>query len=141
MSSKPYHLAVRAVIENQQGQCLLLRRSNTCRSFAGKWEWPGGKADEGETFETALLREVREETGLEVEITGVAGAYGFEMTHIRLVVLCMETTVTGGTFKISDEHDDFAWVSIKDLLSWDIIDGLKELATQYAVQKGENYHG
>jgi 8-oxo-dGTP diphosphatase len=126
---------VRAVIKNERGECLLLRRSNACRSFAGTWEWPGGKADEGEAFDAAVLREVREETGLEVELTGVAGAFGVEMTQMHLAVLCMEARLTGGTLRLSEEHDDYKWVSITEMPTWDLTSGLKEFAESYVAKK------
>ncbi len=135
MSEKPFHLAVRAVILDKQNRCLLLRRSNACRSFVGKWEWPGGKIDDGETFDVALLREINEETGLEIELINVIGAYNIEMAQIRLVVLCMEARLVGGTFKISEEHDKYSWVSLTDLSKWDMTAGLKEFAESYAAKK------
>lgn len=131
MSQKPYHLAVRAIIQNDQGQCLLIRRSGACRNFVGKWEWPGGKTDDGETFESALLREIREETGLNVELKGVAGAFGMEMDKIRVAVLCMEAVPVAGTLTLSDEHDDHAWVPLAEMLEWDLVASLHNLARSY----------
>ena len=75
MSNKPFCLVVRAVIRDEQGRCLLLRRSSACKTFVGMWEWPGGKADPGETFEETVRREVGEETGLEIKLTDVAGTF------------------------------------------------------------------
>jgi 8-oxo-dGTP diphosphatase len=136
MTVKPFSLAVKAVIFDARGQCLLIRRSPHNRNFVGKWEWPGGKVDDGEAFATALLRETREETSLEIEITGLAGATQFEMATVVVVLLCMEARLTGSEVKLSDEHDDFAWVPLDEL-------GLKPLPTQvsdfmqaYARRKG-----
>jgi len=47
---KPFRLAVKAVIFDDQQRCLLLRRSAINHHFVGCWEWPGGKVDEGEDF-------------------------------------------------------------------------------------------
>ena len=135
MLGKPFSLAVRAVILDEQGRCLLLRRSNACRSFVGKWEWPGGKVDDGETFDAALLREIQEETGLQIELIGAIGTYNIEMAQIRLVVLCMEARLADGTFRLSEEHDNYSWVPLADLPKWDITAGLKELAESYAIKK------
>jgi len=75
---KPFKLSVKAVILDGENRCLLIRRSPVNHNFVGKWEWPGGKPDPGEDFTSALLREVREETALEVEITGRDGAGTFQ---------------------------------------------------------------
>lgn len=131
MSTNPFRLAVRAVIRDEHGQCLLLRRSNSCKAFVGTWEWPGGKGDPGETFDVTVLREVREETGLEIELIGVAGAFHIEMAQQHLAVLCMEAKPTGGTLALSDEHDQSAWAPLPDLLRWNLTDGFREFAQEY----------
>jgi 8-oxo-dGTP diphosphatase len=135
VSEKPYRLAVRAVIRDERGRCLLVRRSATCRRFVGTWEWPGGKVDDGEAFDAALRREVREETGLDVELGGVLGAIGFEMDVAHIAMLCLAATVTGGRLVLSDEHDEHAWVPIAELPRWDLTDGLDELARTLAAKE------
>ena len=64
MTPKPFSLAVKAVPLDSQNRCLLIRRSSYNHNFVGKWEWPGGKVDAGESFAVAVCREVREETSL-----------------------------------------------------------------------------
>jgi len=134
MLAKPYSLAVRAVIRNEHGHCLLLRRANTCKRFVGRWELPGGKMDPGETFDAALRREVTEETGLSVEVLGVAGAFGFEMEKVRVATLCMEVAIIGGTFTLSEEHDEHAWIPMTQLLEYDLTDGWSDLARSWAAR-------
>lgn len=120
MSEKPFRLAVRAIIRDEQGRCLLVRRSSACKHYVGTWEWPGGKADPGETPGEAVLREVREETGLEIELTGVAGAFGIEMAQLRIAVLCFEARCRGGALQLSEEHDESAWAPRDELLQWNL---------------------
>ncbi|HWG05631.1 MAG TPA: NUDIX hydrolase [Beijerinckiaceae bacterium] len=59
-------LGVGAVLWNEEAEVLLIRRSKPPR--LGEWSLPGGKVEFGETLRAALLREVREETGLDVQI-------------------------------------------------------------------------
>jgi 8-oxo-dGTP diphosphatase len=66
MKEKPYGLSVKMVLRDDNGRCLLLKRSMNSKWYAGKWEFPGGKVDPGENFGDALLREVFEETGLRI---------------------------------------------------------------------------
>ena len=134
--AKRFGLAVKAVIFDEHGRCLPIRRSNQCRNFVGQWEWPGGKVDPGEDFADAVVREAKEETSLEVEITGLAGATQFEMPSINVVLLCMETRVIVGQTRLSEEHDDFVWVPLSNLDKWDIVESAKPLMLEYAKRKG-----
>ena len=56
MAGKPFSLTMKAVIVDDQGRTLLIRRSKANKNFTGKWEWPGGKVDPGEDFAVAAIR-------------------------------------------------------------------------------------
>jgi 8-oxo-dGTP diphosphatase len=131
MSNKKFGLSVRAIIKDQQGRCLLVRRSNLCKHFAGKWEWPGGTANQGETFVQTLVREVSEETGLEVQPRKFVGAFEMDLTTFAAVVICMEADITGGEFKLSPEHTDSCWVPVEDIFNYDLLDAMRDLAKHY----------
>lgn len=62
-----YMLYVLAVLEDEYGKILATKRSNDKKWGAGAWEIPGGSAKAGEDSQTAALREVAEETGLEID--------------------------------------------------------------------------
>ena len=84
-------VGVGAVIWNGRGEVLLIRRANPPRQH--EWSLPGGKVEFGEPLRAALHREVREETGLEIEILGLvdvaelitAGAEAGTRLHYVLV--------------------------------------------------------
>ncbi|MBN2560010.1 MAG: NUDIX domain-containing protein [Phycisphaerae bacterium] len=132
---KPYGLAVKAVIVDTSGRCLLLRRSEANRSFVGCWEWPGGKVDPGEHFADAVVRETREEIGLDVEITGFAGATEFEMPKTNVVLLCMEARITGGEIALSHEHDAHEWVALGDIGNRQLPPAIRDFMVAYAERK------
>jgi 8-oxo-dGTP diphosphatase len=134
--SKPFKLSVKAVVLDEQRRCLLLRRSAHNHNFVGCWEWPGGKVNDGEAFADAVVREMREETSLEIEITGLAGATQFEMPAVNVVQLCMEARVTGGTLELSEEHDDFAWVPFNEFFQHEIHVLVRDFMLAYAQRKG-----
>lgn len=127
---KPWVMAVKAVIADAQGRHLLLRRSAQCRNFQGVWEWPGGKLDPGEDFAIGLAREVREECGLEVAFTGLAGASEFEMPKARVVLLCMHARINGGELRLSEEHDAYEWVPFSESLKRQLIEPMKPVIRQ-----------
>jgi 8-oxo-dGTP diphosphatase len=64
---------VAAIVEFPDGNILLVKRSTP--PFKGYWALPGGKVNTGETVEHAIVREVKEETGLDVEIVKKTGEY------------------------------------------------------------------
>ncbi|MEV0087074.1 NUDIX domain-containing protein [Saccharopolyspora sp. NPDC050642] len=105
---------VAAVIDTG-GQVLLVRRRET-DSRGGEWEFPGGKVDPGEDLNTALHREVDEETGLHIaEITGYLGAFDYitrSGTYNRQHT--WSVTVAAAEGVRLTEHDAYAWVSAAD---------------------------
>jgi len=132
MSEKPFGLTVRALVCDGEGRCLLLRRSPVCRSHPGRWELPGGKADPGEAFDAALVREVHEETGLAVALEHPVGVAEIELPNVRIVVLILEARLVGGALRLSEEHDEAAWVSAAELPAVDLIPCLKRFAKERA---------
>lgn len=136
MSAKPFGLAVKAIIRNGQGEILLLRRSARSEHFAGTWEFPGGKVDAGEPFDTALLRETAEETGLTISLDKVTGATHYEMPAIRLAVLFIEATAISGEVCLSDEHDECCWVPLAELGDLDMSEQLHEFVAAYLQRVG-----
>lgn len=135
MIAKPFVLAVKAVILDGQRRCLLVRRSAQNRHFAGQWEWPGGKVEAGEDFAHAVARETREETALEIELTGLAGATQFEMPEVNVVLLCLEARLLGGELTLSAEHDEFAWTPLAKLAMWNLVEQVRPFMLDYAAEK------
>ncbi|MDF2607237.1 MAG: hydrolase [Bacillales bacterium] len=64
-------LAVCAIIENEQNEWLVVKKKYG--GLKDKWSLPAGFVDEGETVDQAVIREVKEETGIDIEVLGVVG--------------------------------------------------------------------
>lgn len=73
MKKKPTLMVVAAALADAEGRVLLQQRAPG-RAMAGLWEFPGGKMEEGETPEQALVRELAEELGIAVDETALAPA-------------------------------------------------------------------
>lgn len=73
MQEKPTLIVVAAALLGGDGRILLQQRAPT-KAMAGLWEFPGGKMEAGETPESALARELREELGIELEEGALAPA-------------------------------------------------------------------
>ncbi|MFX1299635.1 MAG: NUDIX domain-containing protein [Promethearchaeota archaeon] len=66
-------LAVDAVIQMEDGNIIFIQRQNP--PFQGQWALPGGQVEVGETVEEAIIREVKEETGLKVKVGHLIGVF------------------------------------------------------------------
>lgn len=98
-----------AVVRDADGRVLLVRRAN--EPGRGLWSIPGGRVEPGESAREAAVREVREETGLDVEVgdlllTLVIGPY---------LVDDYAATVTGGTLRAGDDATEAGWFDVADV--------------------------
>lgn len=125
----PY-LAVSAAII-RDGKVLAVRRAR--KPALALYTLPGGGVETGETLHEAVRREVREETGLEIEPVALAGhreaiipdTEGAVKHHF--VILCFASRLTGGELSLNDELDDARWLMPAELASLKTTDGLSEI--------------
>lgn len=124
---KTYGLTVRGIHKNHNGEILIVKRHHKCRTDAGKWELPGGKVEKGESFDDALVREIKEETNLDSKVGDFAEAIQRDYMHKRSVQLVMYLKEIEGEVQISDEHEDWMWAELDDIKSLDISYSLKKI--------------
>ena len=125
-------MVVKGILLDAHARVLLIRRAAGNRNYAGCWEWPGGKVDPGEDFARALVREMREETGLAVDVSRVAGATEFEMEHARALLVAMEVRTRGGDLRLSEEHDAWEWAPFHELEKRPLPGSVGEFMMEYA---------
>jgi 8-oxo-dGTP diphosphatase len=135
MNTKSYSLSLKSMII-KNGSILLLRRSARNTHDPGLWEFPGGKMNAGETIEDALVREVKEETGLAITLARAAGVAESELPEWRIVHLIMEARAFTGEVRLSGEHDAYRWVPARDLSNVDMPDHFKIFCRKYLGGKG-----
>ena len=111
--------SVNVVVTNDQGQILLIRRSDN-----DNWAVPGGAIDLGESMTQAAVRETKEESGIDCEIAGLVGIYT-DPRHIILYTsngearqefsILLTARPVGGQPTPSDESSEVRWVDRADL--------------------------
>lgn len=108
---------VTAAVIEKDGKILIAQRK-IGDTLAGKWEFPGGKLELGETPEGCLRRELREEFGVETEIGEFICSSKFEYKHLPIELLVYRVRHLSGEYKLND-HDRIAWVTAADLANYD----------------------
>ncbi len=110
-------ITVIAAIMEREGTILIARRKRGDRQ-AGKWEFPGGKLEEGETPEVCLRRELQEEFSIDVVVGGFVGHSSHRYSHREIELLAYRVTHLSGDFQLHD-HEEIRWVLPADLPSYD----------------------
>ncbi len=126
MPIKPLALSVKLAIRDDVGRLLFLKRPDDCDWNPGRWDLPGGKIEALESFDDALRREVREETGLDVTVQSLLAAVEDEADRFRLVHLIFLGGKAEGEVRLSDEHSSFSWMHPGDIDSRELCSYLNE---------------
>ncbi|KFZ77665.1 NUDIX hydrolase [Amycolatopsis sp. MJM2582] len=113
-------VAVSAFIQDDEGRILMIRRTDN-----DLYSIPGGQLELGETLAQAAVREVREETGIECEVTGVIGLYSnpnhviaYDDGEVRQEFsICFRAQSLGGELETSAESKEVHWVERDELKS------------------------
>ena len=123
---------VGAVVTDEQGRLLVIQRGHD--PGAGLWSIPGGRIEPGETDAQALVRELLEETNMQVKVGKLIGrvqrpGLGGAVIDIRDYA----ATVTGGTLRAGDDAADARWVTAAELGRLEVTEGLIEALTEWGV--------
>lgn len=136
MSVDKLFVATKAFI-TYQDKVLLLRESDKYEDGVnvGKYDVPGGRVEPGQRFDESLLREIKEETGLEVEM-----GCPFHTAEWRPEVRGEKWQIVGTFFecdaqtsevRLSQDHDHYVWADPQDVSKYNLINGLKEAFDVY----------
>lgn len=117
MTDRPFGLVIRAIIKDSENNTLILKRAPDSRSNPRCWELPGGKVEPGESFDQAMIREIKEETNLNISLRRAVGIAQQDLPHIHSVHVIMTVDVDSGDLKISDEHTEYRWASLEEIKS------------------------
>ncbi len=110
-------LPVIAAIIRENNRVLLCQRKGG--ALAGKWEFPGGKLEEGETPEECLVREIEEELGISIAVGDIYQAVHTHYDHGDFLLIGYLAEHTGGKISLR-VHSDCAWVDLENLERYDL---------------------
>ena len=120
-------VVVTAIIKHKN-KFLILKRSPSMDIHPNKWSFPGGKLEKSEGIYECLSREIKEETGLEIqqELQYISD-YTYERPNKDWTLgFCFVINSTSNQVKLSSEFTDSKWVTKSELKNYDLIDGLSE---------------
>lgn len=105
-----HSVSVAGVVVDRDGRALLIRRRDN-----DHWEAPGGVLELDESIEAGLCREVKEETGLDVEPVALTGVY--KNMSRGIVALVFRCRATAGELATNDEVSAFRWARPEEVIS------------------------
>jgi 8-oxo-dGTP diphosphatase len=116
------------IIKNQEGKILALRRSKTDPSKPLSWDLPGGIVERGENIQDSILREVKEESGIQVEKPQLFDVFDF-VTEQGTYLICIGyiTESISTEVVLSYEHDQYEWLTKDEFLAREVKSHIKEL--------------
>jgi ADP-ribose pyrophosphatase YjhB (NUDIX family) len=123
------------VVHDDRGRLLLVLRGR--EPARGTWSLPGGRCEDGEDGAAAAVREVREETGLEVTAVRLVGTVERDAPGGRVYrIEDWECTLTGGVLAPADDAEDVRWVDADEFDRLPLAPLLREALTQWDALPG-----
>jgi len=114
-SNKTTNISQKIILVNKDGKILTMRRGGTAPSRPGFWDLPGGDLDFGEDLKAGIIRETKEETGLDINSPTLLDVFSaFNDRNELWVTICYFSKVENIEVKLSFEHDAFKWISPKE---------------------------
>ncbi len=124
-----------ACIDYRDGKIFIAKRQMT-GDMGGRWEFPGGKIEDGEDLETAVIREMQEEFGVTVSVGRkiTTGTFTHRDKPCTLDVLEVHFPHDGMTERfVLTEHTDYNWVALDEIPKLNFVDS--DLSVYEAVKK------
>ena len=105
-----------AILENE-GKIIIAQRKSSDH-LSGKWEFPGGKIEHGETPEKCLARELKEEFDINVTVGAFLGSNVHHYDHISIELMAYRASWIAGAISMND-HKAYSWVTVDQLADFE----------------------
>ena len=116
----PAYISLKTFVLNDEGKILIIRRSKTAPSRTLGWDLVGGALEFGEDPTEGALREIKEETGLDVDRIKPFDLVSFPDEKNYVVMIAFWAKTTGEEIVLSFEHDDHKWITKEEFISLNI---------------------
>ena len=104
---------VAGIIKNEEGKILITQR-NLKKAQGGLWEFPGGKIEPNETKEEAIVREIKEELDINIQVENYLSEKVFNYPEKDINLIALECKKVNGDVKLL-EHEDYRWIENSEL--------------------------
>ena len=111
--------SVVGIVRKDAGFLLGLRKPGG--DIGERWEFPGGKCEEGETHEQALIREYEEELAVRISVGRFIAQKHFQNEHRNFELFAYEVNIPEGQTCVSSEHSELKWFSIEEMQNIPIV--------------------
>ena len=111
---------VAAIIKKDNLSLIVQRNKN--KHLGLKWEFPGGKVESKETLKEALIREIKEELNITINVHQKIGEEKYKDSKINVIMHYFLCSHQSGTLKLN-EHENFAWVNKKNFKKYEFVEG------------------
>lgn len=110
-------ITVTCAIIQDRDTFLICQRSSSM-ALPLKWEFPGGKVEQGEDEKQSIVREIREELQLDIRLIRRLSTVAYDYPSFRIRLIPFLATVIGGSLRLQ-EHTDAKWVKADELDRYD----------------------
>ena len=129
---KTVKVVAAVICDNMEEKNKIFATARGYGELKGGWEFPGGKIEPGETKEEALIREIKEELNIEINVDKFAIDIEYQYPNFYLFMSCFMCSIKEGSIELL-EHNDGKWITKEELntLNWlpadiDAVNYLKE---------------
>lgn len=114
------YIPVTAAVIEKDGKVLIAKRKKAYMGYL--WEFPGGKKEDNETLEECLVREIKEELGIDIMV----GDFLCSVKHLincqyAIELFAFKAVALSHKFRLKD-HDEIKWVNIEDLQTYNFFE-------------------
>ncbi len=108
---------VAAIIKNKEGKILIAQR-NFKKAQGGLWEFPGGKVEPNETYEEAIVREIKEELNMDIKYNNYFDEKIYEYPEKTIRLIALNCSMIGDTYELF-EHEQIAWIANDEFINYE----------------------